>query len=47
MAEVQGKRKARDMNGSYGSDIEEPEIKAKKTSAIRRRSSFIRGMSIE
>lgn len=41
MAEViaNGKRKARDMNGSQ----DEPDFKAKKGNDGRRRSSFIRG----
>lgn len=43
MAEISGKRKARDMNGSNASDHDEPNIKAKKTNELRRRSSFVRG----
>lgn len=43
MAEISGKRKARDMNGSNASDHDEPDIKAKKTNELRRRSSFVRG----
>lgn len=43
MAEISGKRKARDMNGSNASDHDEPLIKVKKTNDHRRRSSFIRG----
>lgn len=43
MAEIAGKRKARDMNGSNASDHDEPDIKAKKTNELRRRSSFARG----
>lgn len=45
MAEHTGKRKARDMNGSVGSDDHyEPEIKARRTNDNRRRSSFVRGI---
>lgn len=44
MAENNGKRKARDMNGSIGSDDYEPEIKARRTNDNRRRSSFVRGI---
>lgn len=43
MAEVSGKRKAREMNGSSEFDHEEPIVKAKKTNDLRRRSSVIRG----
>lgn len=43
MAEISGKRKARDMNGSNSGDHDEPVIKAKKTNDQRRRSSFVRG----
>lgn len=43
MAEISGKRKARQMDDSHTSEHEEPEIKAKKTNEHRRRSSFIRG----
>lgn len=37
------KRKASEMNGSNASDYDEPDFKAKKTNANRRRSSFVRG----
>lgn len=43
MAEISGKRKASDMNGSNASDHDEPFIKARKTNEYRRRSSFVRG----
>lgn len=44
MAEISGKRKASDMNGSSnGNEHDEPVIKVKKTNDNRRRSSFIKG----
>lgn len=44
MAEITGKRKARDMNNSNSSDYDEPDQKLKKSNENnRRRSSFIRG----
>lgn len=43
MAEISGKRKARQMDDSHANEHDEPEIKAKKTNEHRRRSSFIRG----
>lgn len=43
MAEISGKRKAREMNDSNASEHDEPELKAKKTNDHRRRSSFARG----
>lgn len=44
MAEVSGKRKAREMNGSNERLSDEQDLKVKKTNDGRRRSSFIRGI---